>query len=205
MNRTMSLPAAGAALIGLALASCGPSVSSHAPGNLVPGSGTYAWGGTLVVPNEGQGYVLVNQNLRKRIQAAMDTALAVKGYRKVDTTDAQFIARYAVGVKTESSSAPVTDAGPDAPVPLTSCTSSGCWNGWEMGPNTMSTAGSQSFAPMMKREAGVVVEFLDRKTGQVAWRGVYKDEATGKAPTPERIDKAMQQLFKSLPPATGSR
>lgn len=120
MIRILSARVPGAVLTTVALVACGPSVSSHAPGNLVPGSGTYAWGGTLVVPNEGQGYVLVNQNLRKRIQAAMDTALAAKGYRKVDTTDAQFIARYAVGVKTESSSAPVANNGPDAPVPLTS-------------------------------------------------------------------------------------
>jgi len=45
-----------------------------------------------------------------------------------------------------------------------------------------------------------VLELLDRKTGAVAWRGVYRDDATGKAPTPERIQKAVGQLLKTLPP-----
>ena len=29
--------------------------------------------------------------------------------------------------------------------------------------------------------------------------GVYRDEATGKTPTPERIKKAIAQLLKTLP------
>ena len=192
------LPRCILALALTAVAACGPSTSSTPSPTLVPGTGTYAWGGALAVGEAGQGYTIVNQKLRLRILSAIDSALTGKGYRKVDSTSAQFLARYAVGVKTTSSNVPVVNDGPDAPVPMTSCNAGGCWNGWDYGYNT---PGDPAFAGITEREAGVVLELIDQKTGAVAWRGVYRDDATGKAPTPERIKKAVGQLIKTLPPA----
>jgi hypothetical protein len=180
------------------VAGCGPTVSSTKSPTLVPGTGTYAWGGALAVGEAGQGYTIVNQRLRLRILSAIDSGLAGKGYRKVDSSGAQFLARYAVGVKTTSADVPVVNAGPDAPVPMTSCNSGGCWNGWDYGYNSSS---DPAFAGITEREAGVVLELVDQKTGSVAWHGAYRDDATGKAPTPERIQKAIGQLLKTLPPA----
>lgn len=196
MNRATLIHRTGAALA--LLTACGPSVSSSKAPVLVPGTGTYAWGGALALTEAGEGYTLVNQRLRLRIVSAIDSALAQKGYRKVDSTGAQFLARYAVGAKTETANAPVVDAGPDAPVPMTSCNAGGCWNGWNYGYNS---PGDPAFAGMTEREAGVVLELVDRKSGAVAWRGVYRDNTTGKAPTPERINKAVSQLIKTLPAA----
>ena len=196
MIRFMPARPAAAAFLALA-AGCGPSISSTKSPTLLPGTGTYAWGGALAVGEAGQGYTIVNQKLRLRILTAIDSGLAGKGYRKVDSSSAQFQARYAVGVKTTSADVPVVNAGPDAPVPMTSCNSGGCWNGWDYGYNSSS---DPAFAGITEREAGVVLELLDRKTGAVAWRGVYRDDATGKAPTPERIQKAVGQLLKTLPP-----
>ena len=187
-----------AVLVIMSVTACGPTVSSTKTPTLVPGTGTYAWGGALAVGEAGQGYTIVNQKLRLRILSAIDSGLAGKGYRKVDSSSAQFLARYAVGVKTTSADVPVVNAGPDAPVPMTSCNSGGCWNGWDYGYNSPS---DPAFAGITEREAGVVLELLDRKTGAVAWRSVYRDDATGKAPTPERIQKAIGQLLKTLPPA----
>jgi hypothetical protein len=181
----------------LLAAACGPSVSSSKAPTLVPGTGTYAWGGALAVDEAGQGYTIVNQRLRLRILAAIDSGLAGKGYRKVDSSGAQFLARYAVGVKTTSSDVPVVDAGPDAPVPMTRCNAGGCWNGWDYG---YSSPSDPAFAGMTEREAGVVLELVDRTTGAVAWHGAYRDGATGKTPSPERIKKAVGQLIKTLPP-----
>jgi len=179
---------------------CGPSVSSTKTPTLVPGTGTYAWGGgALAMPEGAEGYTVVNQRLKLRIQVAIDSALMGKGYRKVDSTTAQFLARYAVGVKTTRSDAPVVSQGPDVPVPMTSCNSGGCWNGWDYGYNNGATGGAPAFAGLTQREAGVVLELVDRKTGDVAWRGVYQDNMTGKAPTPDRIQKAIRQLVRTLP------
>ena len=144
----------------------------------------------------GQGYTIVNQKLRLRILSAIDSALTGKGYRKVDSSSAQFLARYAVGVKTTSANVPVVNDGPDAPVPMTSCNAGGCWNGWDYGYNT---PGDPAFAGITEREAGVVLELIDQKTGAVAWRGVYRDDATGKAPTPERIKKADRTADQDAP------
>lgn len=188
--------AAGLALV--LAAGCGPSVSSTKAPTLVPGTGTYAWGGALAVGEAGQGYAIVNQRLRLRILAAIDSGLAGKGYRKVDSSAAQFLARYAVGVKTTSTDVPVVNNGPDAPVPMTSCNAGGCWNGWDYG---YSSPSDPAFAGVTQREAGLVLELVDRKTGAVAWHGVYRDDATGKTPTPDKIKKAVGQLIKTLPPA----
>lgn len=196
MTRSMLSRPAHLAIAALVIG-CGPSVSSTKAPTLVPGTGTYAWGGALAVGEAGQGYTIVNQKLRLRILSAIDSGLAGKGYRKVDSTGAQFLARYAVGVKTTSANVPVVNAGPDAPVPMTSCNSGGCWNGWDYGYNS---PGDPAFAGITEREAGVVLELIDQKSGTVAWHGVYRDEATGKTPTPERIQKAIGQLLKTLPP-----
>lgn len=200
MIRDMSAQARIAVMLVLVTA-CGPSVSSTKAPTLVPGTGTYAWGGgALAMPEAGaQGYTVVNQRLKMRIQVAIDSALKAKGYRKVDSTTAQFLARYAVGVRTTQSDAPVVNQGPDVPVPLTSCNSGGCWNGWDYGYNNAATGGAPAFAGLTQREAGVVLELTDRKTGDVAWHGVYQDNMTGKAPTPDRIQKAIRQLIKTLP------
>jgi len=179
-------------------AACGPTVSSTKGPTLMPGAGTYAWGGALAIPEGAQGYTLVNQRLKLRIQAAIDSGLAGKGYRKVDSASAQFRARYAVGVKTTTANAPVVNAGPDVPVPMTSCNTGGCWNGWDYGYNT---PGDPAFAGLTEREAGVILELVDKKTDAVAWHGAYQDNTTGKAPTPERIQKAISQLLKTLPSA----
>lgn len=185
------------ALVLANVSACGPTVSSTRAPTLVPGTGTYAWGGVLAVPEAGQGYTAVNQRLTKRIQTAIDSGLARKGYRMVDSSSAQFRARFAVGVKTTTADAPVVDQGPDAPVPMTSCNAGGCWNGWDYGYNT---PGDPAFAGLTERETGVVLELVDRKSGAVAWHGVYQDNTTGKAPTPERIQTAIGQLLKTLPP-----
>jgi hypothetical protein len=190
---------AGRAVFAVMLAvstACGPTVSSTKAPTLVPGAGTYAWGGALAFPESAEGYMIVNQRLKLRIQAAIDSGLAGKGYRKVDSSSAQFLARYAVGVKTTRTDAPVVAQDPNTPVPLTSCNSGGCWNGWDYG---YSTAGASAFAGLTQREAGVVLELVDRKTGEVGWRGVYQDNMTGKAPTPDRVQKAIRQLLKTLP------
>lgn len=181
----------------LAGAGCGPSISTTKSPTLVPGNGTYAWGGALAIPEGAQGYTLVNQRLRLRILAAIDSGLAQKGYKKVDSTSAQFLARYAVGVKTTTSDVPVVSQGPDVPVPMTSCNAGGCWNGWDYGYNSSS---DPAFAGLTEREEGVVLELIDQKSNAVAWHGTYQDNTTGKAPTPERIQKAITQLLKSLPP-----
>ena len=180
------------------LAACGPSISSTKAPVGVPGAGTYAWGGIAALPPTAEGYALANQRLQLRIKQSIDTALMAKGYKRVDSASAAFLVRYAVGVKTTSANAPVTNPGPDAVVPMTSCNAGGCWNGWNYG---YTSSSDPAFAGLTEREEGVILEFVDRKTGAIAWHAVYRDNTTGKAPTPERIDKAVAQLTKSLPPA----
>ena len=45
----------------------------------------------------------------------------------------------------------------------------------------------------------MVVDLVDLKSGAVAWRGIYAKEATGKVPTQEAVQEAVDKLFAKLP------
>jgi hypothetical protein len=45
----------------------------------------------------------------------------------------------------------------------------------------------------------VVVDLVDNKTSTLAWRGIYRHDATGKVPTQEAVQKAADKLFAKLP------
>ena len=46
-----------------------------------------------------------------------------------------------------------------------------------------------------------MVDLVDLKSGTLAWRGIYKHEATGKVPTQEAVQEAVDKLFAKLPTA----
>lgn len=179
------------------LVACGPSISSSADKALVPGNGTYAWGAPLANPMGAPEPNEASVRLQARIRSAMDSALAGKGYRKVDESHAGFTARYSVGVRTTTTDVPV-QAPNNNPVPMTRCDAGGCWTGWDYGYGSNT---DPNFAPETTRQAGVVLELVDRASGKVAWRGLYTDDVTGRSPTDERLQQAMSELIKSLPPA----
>jgi hypothetical protein len=82
------------------LAACGPTVTVDvSPEVAVPGGGTYAWGGQQIkLPSEvQQGIVARSPAIQAWVKKAIDAELQKKGYRLVDSTQAAFFVRYAVG------------------------------------------------------------------------------------------------------------
>jgi hypothetical protein len=101
--------------------------------------------------------------------------------------------RYAVGSKMEQTQVTnnvSTGAGVASP---NACGGASCWSGWDYG-----WYGSQT-TDVQTRKSGVVVDLVDRESGTLAWRGIYAKEATGKVPTQEAVQEAVDKLFAKLP------
>ncbi len=180
----------------LALAACGPAITvTQDPSVPLPGAATYAWGPPPQnVPNQ-QGVVEQSPVIQQRVRTAIDNELRDKGYRLVDSTQAAFMVRFAVGSRmnvTEVNSQSATAAGVAS---SNVCGGASCWSGWDYGWDGGQTTDA------MQRQSGVVVDLVDRRTGTLAWRGIYAKEATGKVPTQEAVQEAVDKLFAKLPAA----
>ena len=163
----------------------------------MPQAGTYAWAArpASVLPEPGAvDPTAGNTIVRARIERGVDRALAIKGYQKTDPQSADFLVRYAVGIRTTTDT--VTQPYAPGMQPTMYCGSRGCWSGWDYG-----YWGPQDYVTreVETREAGFILDLVDRKSGNIAWRGVYKDEAKGRAPSEDVVNDAMLKLTKSLP------
>lgn len=181
-------------LTALALFACGPSITvTQDPAIPMPGAATYAWGPPPEnVPNA-EGVVARSPLINQRIKTAIDDELKEKGYRLTDSANAAFIVRYAVGSKVTQTQVYNDVSTGSGVVSSNVCGGASCWSGWDYGWYGTQTTDVQS------RESGVVVDLVDRKTSTLAWRGIYKNDATGKVPTQEAVQKAVDKLFAKLP------
>lgn len=181
-------------LAAVAVFACGPSITvTQDPAIPMPGAATYVWGPPPQnVPNE-KGIVEQSPVIRQRIKTAIDNELRNKGYRLTDSAQAAFMVRYAVGSRfeqTQVNNQATTGAGVVSP---NACGGASCWSGWDYGWYGTQTTDVQT------RKSGVVVDLVDLKTGTLAWRGIYAKESTGKVPTQEAVQEAVDKLFAKLP------
>lgn len=181
----------------IALFACGPSITvTQDPSIPLPGAATYVWGpAPKGVPNS-EGVVAQSPLIQQRVRTAIDNELKAKGYTQTDSAHAAFVVRFAVGsqvTQTQVNSQASTASGV---VGSNVCGGASCWNGWDYGFDGTQTTDVQT------RQSGVVVDLVDLKTHTLAWRGIYKRDATGKVPTEEQVQVGVKKLFAKLP-ATG--
>jgi len=175
------------------LGACGPTVTTDvSPEIPVPGGGTYAWGGEQIKPPREikQGVVARSPAINAMVRKAIDAELQHKGYRLVDSTQAAFYVRYAVGSRVRIEK--VTEISAISPG-VAGCGEWGCWNGWDAGWYDASRKHVSS------REAGIVVDLVDRASGKVAWRSVLRDDAPDKIPSEELVNSVVGKALKRLP------
>jgi hypothetical protein len=175
------------------LAACGPTVTTEvSPEIALPGGGTYAWGGQQIkLPSDvQQGVVARSPAIQAMVKKAIDAELQRKGYRLVDSTQAAFFVRYAVGsrVRTEN----VTEISALSPG-VSGCGEWACWNGWDAGWYDASRR------EVTSREAGIVIDLVDRPSGQLAWRSVLRDDAPDRFPTEDLVNSVVGKALKRLP------
>ena len=183
-----------APLAALLLAACGPTITvTQDPSIPLPGAATYVWGPPPEhVPNA-QGVVEQSPIIHQRVKTAIDNELRDKGYRLTDSAQATFMVRFAVGSKTSQTQVNASYATGSGVASSNVCGGASCWSGWDYGWYGTQTTDVQS------RQSGVVVDLVDRKSGTLAWRGIYAKEATGKVPTQEAVQEAVDKLFAKLP------
>jgi Domain of unknown function (DUF4136) len=175
------------------LAACGPTVTVDvSPEAAVPGGGTYAWGGQQIkLPSEvQQGIVARSPAIQAMVRKAIDAELQKKGYRVVDSTQAAFFVRYAVGSRVRVEN--VTEISAIAPG-VAGCGEWACWNGWDTGWYDASQKDVSS------REAGIVIDLVDRSSGKLAWRSVLRDDAPDKIPDEKLVHSVVAKALKKLP------
>jgi hypothetical protein len=184
----------------VALAACaGPSITVTRDATIpMPGAATYYWGPPPEHVPDGQGVVAQSPIIQERIKTAINTELRNKGYRETDSTSATFMVRFAVGSKTTQTQVNANTSTGSGVVSSNVCGGAACWSGWDYGWYGAQTTDVQG------RQSGVVVDLVDRKSKTLAWRGIYAKEATGKVPTQEAVQEAVNKLFAKLP-AAGSK
>jgi hypothetical protein len=117
-----------------------------------------------------------NPLMDERIVAAIDSQLQAKGLRKVDS-NGDMLVTYSAGVRKETS-AIATGGG-----------------GWRWG------GGMGRIDPVIDNVGTLVVDLSDAEQKKLVWRGAASGTLSDKADkNTNKIDKAVQKLFKQYPP-----
>lgn len=183
-------------LLGLAAAGCGPSISSERDDTIpVPAGATVAFAGSASEGEKNVDPSVQNDIVHRRIQAAIKKQLAAHGFTAAkDPESADFLVRYYVGVQQHTEY--VTTTTGVGYGPAWGGYGWGYGYGWGWGGGGMATT---TTAPVTVADASFVVDLLDRKSGQTAWRGVWQGDPPKQAPSQEQLDASAARLFHNMP------
>jgi hypothetical protein len=180
--------------IALTLSACAPITYDRDEAVSIPPQATVAFAGGKWADEGNLDPAVDDDTVHGRIQGSITSQLQSRGYsitRNEETAD--FLVRYFISLRRE----PTTVAATGALSRATPAARPGWGWGWSGG--TVTTITPQDFA-----NDSLVVELVERATGQVAWRASWRGEPSTKAPTREEIDEKMEQIFRSAP-SSGDR
>jgi len=185
-TRALTAIAMGGLLVAAGCSSLKVNVIRDHAITIPPGS-TWAWGPAPAEKKPDELDPRVNNSIiHDRVQRAVERVLAQKGYRQTDPNSADFLVAYRVGVK--DSRQVVTQAVPVGPY----------WGGWGWGyygPPPMVTSREITYA-----EGALMVDIIQRSTGQLAFRSIGVDQdVTGANGSEAQIQKTVEKLLQELP------
>ncbi|MGH8492967.1 MAG: DUF4136 domain-containing protein [Moraxellaceae bacterium] len=194
-----SLRGLSLSLTALLLAACGAQVVvEQDPSVQMPGSGTYAWGAAQDhIPGEGN-HRVNNDIIASKVQTALDTGLAKRGYKLVDPAGAAWLVHYHAGIEkqTELVTEPMYAAAPRVVCGPYAC--SGAYGWGYYGPPEAVTR------TVTFHEGTLILDIHDAKTNKLVWRGtVSKDVNVNKPLNEVVLQQAVDKLLLKLP-ATAS-
>ena len=192
MHFRLLATAAGIATI----AACGPSISSDRDSTIpIPAGATVEFEGGSVEGPQQVDPAVQNNIVHRRIQLAIVSQLQQKGYKVVDSTqEATFRARYFVGIK-QNTEYVTTTTGVASPY-------YGPWGygyGYGWGPGWGYGGGITTTQAVNTTDASFVVDLVEEKSGNTAWRGIWQGSPGPKAPTEDQINTTMAKIFATLP------
>lgn len=190
------------------LAACGPKITYDLDRSVViPRGAKVAFLGGAT---EGSGRVdpnIQNDIVHRRIQDAIVQQLKAKGYRIVDSiAGPEFIVRYFAGIHQNTSLVTTTTGMGMGGMGMMGPGWGPGWGwGWGMGGMGMGMGGMgmgvSTTSPVTTTEVQFVVDLVTYPAGRTAWRGVWQGDPGNRAPSQEKIDAAMQRIFRGLPSA----
>jgi hypothetical protein len=122
--------------------------------------------------------------VHERIQKAIHANMQAKGFKLAASEgEAQLLVRYAIGVKTEVTYQTTTTG-----------VGYGGWYGYGWGWG----GGMQSTYPVESKKGGGVIDIIDAKTQKLAWRVKVENSQGDKAPSQERVNEVVGEMFKKL-------
>jgi hypothetical protein len=178
----------------LAIAGCSTMEVSYDydPKAKFSGLNTYDW---LDEPQKSTGDPRIDDNtiLKSRVQTAVDTALAARGFRKV-SSDPDFLVAYHVSLDRQQSVQTLNSYYGYSP-------------GWGYGYGASYRPGYWAGAPetyVYEYEEGtLILDVVDPKSKELMWRGSAQDEVNFKS-TPEKaqaqINEAVNGMLEHFPP-----
>jgi len=171
----------------MAIAACGPSLSSDRdPSIPVPVGATYALIGGANVGEE-RDPNLQSGIVHQRIQNAIKSEMAAKGFKEAPEATADFHVRYFISMKTSVQYNTTT----------TGVGYRGAYGyGWGWG------GGMTTTYPTEVTEGGGVIDLLQRTTGKTAFRATMKGDAPSSPPSQEKVNKSVATMLKNLKPGS---
>jgi hypothetical protein len=174
----------------MGLSSCSTNVSHDRDGSIsVPPGATVAFAPGIYEGRENLDPAVANDIVHRRIEGAIVNELQVKGFKLVDDPEtADFLVRFIVRVRLSSRQVATT----------TGLNSASPWGpGW----GTSWGTGFTTVQSVTVTNASLVVDLVQRSTGNTAWRGVWQGDPGTRAPTQREIDNMMRRIFRSAPAA----
>jgi len=185
-----------AAGLATTIAACGPTISSDRDSTIpIPAGSTVEFEGGTVEGARQVDPAVQNNIVHRRIQLAIVSQLQQKGYTLVDSNQtATFRVRYFVGIK-QNTEYVTTTTGVASPYygPWGYGYGYGWGAGWGYGGGITTTQAVNT------TDASFVVDLVDEKSGNTAWRGIWQGSPGPKAPSEDQVNTTMAKIFKTLP------
>jgi hypothetical protein len=164
----------------------------------LPGA-RYAWAPMPTEYTEQADPRVLDPAFRQRLRNAMDSALAAKGYQRVETAaQADWLAAYRVGVRDQERMVPANQGAGSGPTRMNAvqCTRSGC--------SQLVVPGNDgSLVLDMRRvsyvEGALQVEAVDPHSAQVLWSAINRGTVRRSDGGQSRLDAIAAQTLADLP------
>jgi len=174
----------------ISLSACSPVAYNRDEAVKIPPQATVAFAGGKWEKLENQDPSVDDDSVHLRIQSAITNQLQANGFTLTKSENtADFLVRYFIGLRREPTPAVPASGNLSRVTPA----ARPGW-GWGWSGNTVTSITPQDFST-----DSLVVELVERSTGQLAWRAVWRGEAGMQAPTQAEMDYKMSQLFRSAP------
>jgi hypothetical protein len=179
----------------LAASACGPGAVTSERNDAVPipAGASVEFRGSTSDASPRVDPAVANDSVHHMIQRAIIAQLRQKGYTIVDTTkSATFTVQYFLGVSPTKIGYAATAGGVSGP-------KVGGYRGagYGYGQPEYTNLASQPLDTV--KNVSFEVALVDLKAGRTAWRGLYNAEPKNQAPSAERINSVVADVFKSLP------